>query len=92
MIQLPGSVRVYLCLTPCDMRKSFDRLHALVRGHLELDAFRWTPVCVRQSAARLWCKLAFARLKVRKGSQAASAAFHSSDIVAFRFPNFPVLN
>jgi len=32
-------VRVYLCLTACDMRKSFDVLHALVRAHLELDAF-----------------------------------------------------
>ena len=31
------------------------------------------------------------RWKVRKG-QASSAAFHSSDIVDFRFPNFPVLN
>ena len=39
MIHLPGSVRVYLCLTPCDKRKSFDGLHALVREHLELDAF-----------------------------------------------------
>ena len=39
MIHLPGSVRVYLCLTPCDMRKSFDSLHALVREHLELDGF-----------------------------------------------------
>ncbi|MGO9228813.1 MAG: IS66 family insertion sequence element accessory protein TnpB [Bryobacteraceae bacterium] len=38
MIHLPASVRVYLCLTPCDMRKSFDGLHALVREHLELDA------------------------------------------------------
>lgn len=28
MIHLPGSVRVYLCLTPCDMRRSFDGLHA----------------------------------------------------------------
>ena len=37
MIHLPASVRVYLCLTPCDMRKSFDSL--LVRDHLELDAF-----------------------------------------------------
>ena len=36
---MPASVRVYLCLTPCDMRKSFDGLHALVREHLELDAF-----------------------------------------------------
>jgi len=35
---------VYLCLTPCDMRRSFDGLHALVREHLELDAFAgaWT--------------------------------------------------
>ena len=38
MIHLPASVRVYLCLRPCDMRKSFDSLHALVREHLELDA------------------------------------------------------
>lgn len=39
MIHLPASVRVYLCLTACDMRKSFDSLHALVRDYLELDAF-----------------------------------------------------
>lgn len=39
MIHLPASVQVYLSLTPCDMRKSFDGLHALVREYLELDAF-----------------------------------------------------
>ena len=39
MMHLPASVRVYLCLNPCDMRRSFDGLHALVRDHLELDAF-----------------------------------------------------
>ena len=39
MIHLPASVRVYLCLAPCDMRKSFDSLHALVRDYLELDPF-----------------------------------------------------
>jgi transposase len=39
MIHLPASVRVYLCLTACDMRKSFDSLHALVHTHLELDPF-----------------------------------------------------
>jgi transposase len=39
MMHLPASVRVYLCLKPCDMRRSFDGLHALVRDHLELDAF-----------------------------------------------------
>ena len=37
MIHLPASVRVYLCLSPCDMRRSFDGLHALVRDHLKLD-------------------------------------------------------
>ena len=39
MIHLPASVRVYLCTSPCDMRKSFDTLHALVRDTLELDVF-----------------------------------------------------
>ena len=39
MIHLPASVRVYLCLSACDMRKSFDGLHVLVRDYLELDAF-----------------------------------------------------
>jgi transposase len=39
MIHLPTSVRVYLCLTPTDMRRSFDGLHVLVRDHLQLDAF-----------------------------------------------------
>lgn len=39
MIHLPASVRVYLCLSPCDMRRSFDGLHSLVRDHLQLDAF-----------------------------------------------------
>jgi len=39
MIHPPASVRVYLCLGPCDMRRSFDGLHALVRDHLELDPF-----------------------------------------------------
>src|SRR5215469_16779036 len=40
MIHLPASVWVHLCLSPCDMRRSFDGLHALVRDHLKLDAFR----------------------------------------------------
>lgn len=39
MIHLPASVRVYLCTVPCDMRRSFDGLHALVTNVLELDAF-----------------------------------------------------
>jgi transposase len=36
MIHLPASVRVYLCLAPCDMRKSFDGLHAIVRDAMQL--------------------------------------------------------
>lgn len=39
MIALPASVRVYLCLSPCDMRRSFDGLHALVVERLQLDPF-----------------------------------------------------
>jgi transposase len=37
MIHLPASVRVYLCMTACDMRRSFDGLAALVRSQMELD-------------------------------------------------------
>jgi len=33
-----GTARM-MHLPPCDMRKSFDGLHALVRERLELDAF-----------------------------------------------------
>jgi transposase len=39
VIHLPASVRVYLCLTACDMRKSFDSLASLVRSQMDLDPF-----------------------------------------------------
>lgn len=39
MVHLPASVRVYLCTSACDMRKSFDGLHALVTQSMQLDAF-----------------------------------------------------
>ena len=39
MMHLPASVRVYLCASACDMRKSFDGLHALVTQAMALDAF-----------------------------------------------------
>lgn len=39
MMHLPASVRVYLCTSACDMRKSFDGLHAVVTQAMELDAF-----------------------------------------------------
>jgi IS66 Orf2 like protein len=38
MIHLPVSVRVYLATAPCDMRRSFDELHALVNAVMQLDA------------------------------------------------------
>lgn len=38
MIWLPASVRVYLCMVPCDMRRSFDGLQGLVASVMELDA------------------------------------------------------
>ncbi len=30
MLSIPANVRLYLCATPVDMRKSFDGLHTLV--------------------------------------------------------------
>jgi transposase len=39
MIHLPASVRVYLATSPCDMRRGFDGLRALVTETLQLDAF-----------------------------------------------------
>lgn len=45
MIGLPASVRVYLCTSPCDMRKSFDGLHALVTGAMQLDALAGHLFC-----------------------------------------------
>jgi hypothetical protein len=39
VIHLPASVRVYLCTSPCDMRRSLDGPHALVTGAMQLDAF-----------------------------------------------------
>jgi len=54
MIHLPASVRVYLCLTPCDMRKSFDSLQALVREQLELDAFAGHLFVSRRTRSPDW--------------------------------------
>ena len=39
MMHLPASVRVYLCTSACDMRRSFGGLHALVTQSMQLDAF-----------------------------------------------------
>jgi transposase len=39
MLSIPANVRIYLCTTPTDMRKSFDGLHALV-----LQVFQVNPL------------------------------------------------
>ena len=39
MMHLPASVRVYLCVAACDMRKSFDGLQAMVTQAMQLDPF-----------------------------------------------------
>lgn len=37
MLALPGSLRLFLALEPCDMRKIFESLHALVTSQLGAD-------------------------------------------------------
>jgi transposase len=37
MLSFPASVRIYLCTTPTDMRKSFDGLHTLVQQVFQLN-------------------------------------------------------
>ena len=39
MLSLPPSVRVFVCTTPTDMRKSFDGLCALAQSVLKQDPF-----------------------------------------------------
>ncbi|MBI1785852.1 IS66 family insertion sequence element accessory protein TnpB [Candidatus Sumerlaeota bacterium] len=37
MISLPGSVKIYLCLAPADMRRGFDTLAQMAREVTEAD-------------------------------------------------------
>lgn len=37
MLQLPANVRIYLAMEPCDMRRQFDGLAALVRSGMNRD-------------------------------------------------------
>lgn len=37
MLSFSGSLKIFLAVEPCDMRKSFNGLHAAVCGNLKLD-------------------------------------------------------
>lgn len=37
MLNVPANARIYLCIKPTDMRKSFDGLHALAREVFKKD-------------------------------------------------------
>ena len=47
MLTLALPTQVYLCLTPSDMRKSFDSLAALVRDELKSDPFSGSLLVLR---------------------------------------------
>jgi hypothetical protein len=60
MLTLPGSVKIFLCLVPIDMRLSFDRLSALARefhgeaplsGHLYVFSGRRRDRCIGTTTA-----------------------------------------
>ena len=97
MIHLPASVRVYLCLSPCDMRKSFDSLHALVRDQLELDAYagHWVVFASRRrdrvkvlywgvSRMQVQTCRAVPKMGVASRSQLSGAGFKPPGAAAFK--------
>jgi len=56
MLSFTGSLRVFLCVEPCDMRKGFEGLHALVSERLKED--------VRSGALFVFTNKRHTRLKV----------------------------
>ena len=56
MLSFPGSLRVFLAVEPCDMRKGFEGLHALVGEQLQEN--------VRSGALFVFINKRHTRLKV----------------------------
>ena len=56
MLSFAGSLKVFLCLEPCDMRKGFEGLTALVAGRLKED--------LRSGALFVFSNKTHTRLKV----------------------------
>ena len=55
MIPLTPTTRVFLAAGNTDLRKSFEGLADLVAHSLKENPFKWSPVCLHQSAlAPLW--------------------------------------
>jgi transposase len=53
MLSFNGNLKVYVAIEPCDMRKSFNTLSALVRNHLKLDPLNGAAFLFTNKASRL---------------------------------------
>ena len=53
-----SAARIYLCLDPTDMRKSFDTLAAMVREHLQGDPLSGTWFVFRGKQGN-WVKILY---------------------------------
>lgn len=53
MLSFNGNLKVYVAIEPCDMRKSFNTLSALVRNHLKLDPLSGAAFLFTNKSRRL---------------------------------------
>jgi transposase len=56
MLSFPGSLRIYVSVEPCDMRKSFNGLYALAEDTLKVDP--------RSGALFVFCNKRRNRIKI----------------------------
>jgi len=79
VINLPPSVRIFLCAAPTDLRKSFDSLAALVREAMTADPLSGHLFVFRNKAAD--------RLKVLYWDRDGLAIWYKRlELGTFRFP------